>query len=75
MLLCFGERSDLAVVSRSRNQDGAKGRKKSFYGSEAVKSKKDFIFFSARSSALFIIFSGRGRLCAPQPCYARDGLD
>ena len=45
MLLCFGERSDLAVVSRSQNQDGAKGRKKSFYGSEAVKSKKDFIFF------------------------------
>lgn len=52
MLLRFGERSDLVVVSRSRNQDGAKGRKKSFYGSEAVKSKKDFIFFFARSSAL-----------------------
>ena len=40
MLLRISRRSDLAVVSPKKSQDGAKGRQKILYGSEALFSKK-----------------------------------
>ena len=43
------------VLPPEQNQHGARGRKKSFFGSAAVESQKDFIFFPP---VLFRFFRG-----------------